>query len=120
MYTIYYYVYRIRYRMFCCRKMILRSLTGPVHRDPSEDVEMDEDDQRDYEDYNYQPQLPQEDDEDFKLDFRLQRLVQVLVDSMEFTADELESAAHSIQTPPVSVPDSGTSLKEAIEVHMCK
>ena len=64
--------------MFCCRKMILRSLTGPVHRDPSEDVEMDEDDQRDYEDYNYQPQ---EDDEDS--DFRLQRLVQVLVDSME-------------------------------------
>ena len=65
MYTIYYYVYRIRYRMFCCRKMILRSLTGPVHRDPSEDVESD---------------------------LRLQRLVQVLVDSMEFTADELESA----------------------------
>ena len=54
MYTIYYYVYSIRYRMFCCRKMILRSLTGPVHRDPSKDVEMDEDDQRDYEDYNYQ------------------------------------------------------------------
>jgi len=93
--------------------MILRSLTGPVHRDPSEDVEMDEDDQRDYEDYNYQPQ---EEDSDF----RLQRLVQVLVDSMEFTADELESAVHSIQTPPVSVPDSGTSLREAIEVHMCK
>ena len=79
MYTIYYYVYRIRYRMFCCRKMILRSLTGPVHRDPSEDVEMDEDDQRDYEDYNYQSQ---EDDEDS--DLRLQRrLVQVLVDSMD-------------------------------------
>ena len=115
MYTIYYYVYSIRYRMFCCRKMILRSLTGPVHRDPSEDVEMDEDDQRDYEDYNYQPQ---EDDEDS--DLRLQRLVQVLVDSMEFTADELESAVHSIPTPPVSVPDSGTSLKEAIEVHICK
>ena len=101
--------------MFCCRKMILRSSTGPAHRNPSEDVEMDEDDQRDYEDYNYQTQ---EDDEDS--DFRLQRLVQVLVDSMEFTADELESAVHSIQTPPVSVPDSGTSLREAIEVHMCK
>ena len=102
--------------MFCCRKLILRSLTGPVHRDPSEvceDVEMDEDDQRDYEDYNYQPQ---EDDEDS--DLRLQRLVQVLVDSMEFTADELESAVDSIQTPPVSVPDSGTFLREAIEVHM--
>jgi len=41
--------------------MILRSLTGPAHRNPSEDVEMDEDDQRDFEDYNYQPQ---EDDED--------------------------------------------------------
>ena len=115
MYTIYYYVYSIRYRMFCCRKMILRSLTGPVHRDPSEDVEMDEGNQCDYENYNYQPQ---EDDEDS--DFRLQRLVQVLVDSMEFTADELESAVHSIQTPLVSVPDSGASLREAIEVHMCK
>ena len=115
MYTIYYYVYSIRYSMFCCRKMILRSLTGSVHRDPSEDVEMD---QRDYEDYNYQTQ---EDDEySDSDDFRLQRLVQILVDSMEFTADELESAAHSIQTPPVSVPDSGTSLREAIEVHMCK
>ena len=101
--------------MFCCRKMILRSSTGRAHRNPSEDVEMDEDDQRDYEDYNYQPQ---EDDEDS--DLRLQRLVQVLVDSMEFTADELESAVHSIPTPPVSVPDSGTSLREAIEVHMCK
>ena len=55
--------------------MILRSSTGPAHRNPSEDVEMDEDDQRDYEDYNYQTQ---EDDEDS--DFRLQRLVQVLVD----------------------------------------
>ena len=118
MYTIYYYVYRIRYRMFCSRKMILRSSTGPAHRNPSEDVEMDEDDKRDFEDYNYQPQ---EDDEDSDSDdFRLQRLVQILVDSMEFTADELESAAHSIQTPPVSVPDSGTSLREAIEVHMCK
>ena len=51
--TIYYYVYRIRYRMFCSRKMILRSSTGPAHRNPSEDVEMDEDDQRDFEDYNY-------------------------------------------------------------------
>ena len=101
--------------MFCCRKMILRSLTGPVHRDPSKDVEMDEDNQRDYEDYNYQPQ---EDDEDS--DFRLQRLVQVLVDSMDITADELESAVDSILTPSVSVPDSGTSLREAIEVHMCK
>ena len=40
---------------------MLRSLTGPVHRDPSEDDEMDEDDQRDFEDYNYQPQ---ENDED--------------------------------------------------------
>ena len=80
MYTIYYYVYRTRYRMFCCRKMILRSLTGPAHRNPSEDVEMDEDDQRDYEDYNYQTQ---EDDEDSDSDdFRLQRLVQILVDSM--------------------------------------
>ena len=118
--TIYYYVYRIRYRMFCSRKMpvILRSSTGPAHRNPSEDVEMDEDDQRDFEDYNYQPQ---EDDEDSDSDdFRLQRLVQILVDSMEFTADELESAVDSIPTPPVSVPDSGTSLKEAIEVHMCK
>ena len=67
------------------------------------------------EDYNDQPQ---EDDEDS--DFRLQRLVQILVDSMEFTADELESAVDYIPTPPVSVPDSGTSLKEAIEVHMCK
>ena len=77
MYTIYYYVYSIRYRMFCCRKMILRSLTGPAHRNPSEDVEMDEDDQRDFEDYNYQPQ---EDDEDSDSDdFRLQRLVQILV-----------------------------------------
>ena len=118
MYTIYYYVYRIRYRMFCSRKMILRSSTGPAHRNPSEDVEMDEDDQRDFEDYNYQPQ---EDDEDTDSDdFRLQRLVQILVDSMQFTADELESAVDSIPTPPVSVPDSGTSLKEAIEVHMCK
>ena len=102
--------------MFCSRKMILRSSTGPAHRNPSEDVEMDEDDQRDFEDYNYQPQ---EDDEDSDSDdFRLQRLVQILVDSMEFTADELESAVHSIQTPPVSVPDSGTFLREAIEVHM--
>ena len=118
MYTIYYYVYRIRYRMFCCRKMILRSSTGPAHRNPSEDVEMDEDDQRDFEDYNYQP--PEDDEDSDSDDFRLQRLVQILVDSMEFTADELESAVDSIPTPPVSVPDSGTSLKEAIEVHMCK
>ena len=93
----------------------LKSWTGRAHCDPSDDAEMDEDDQRDFEDYNYQPQ---EDDEDS--DFRLQRLVQVLVDSMEFTADELESAVDSIPTPPVSVPDSGTSLKEAVEVHMCK
>ena len=49
--------------------MILRSWTGPAHRDPSEDVEIDEDDQRDFEDYNYQPQ---EEDEDS--DLRLQRL----------------------------------------------
>ena len=74
MYTIYYYVYRIRYRMFCSRKMILRSSTGPAHRNPSEDVEMDEDDQRDFEDYNYQPQENDEDSEDFEL----KRLVQVL------------------------------------------
>ena len=94
--------------------MILRSWTGPVHRDPSEDVEMDEDDQSDHEDYNYQP--PEDDEDSDSDDFRLQRLV----DSMEFTADELESAVDSIPTPPVSVPDSGTSLKEAIEVHMCK
>ena len=87
--------------MFCSRKMILRSSTGPAHRNPSEGVEMDEDDQRDFEDYNYQPQ---EDDEDSDSDdFRLQRLVQILVDSMEFTADELESAVHSIQTPRVSL-----------------
>ena len=58
--------------MFCCRKMILRSLAGAVHRDPSEDVEMDEGNQCDYEDYNYQPQ---EDDEDS--DFILQCFVQV-------------------------------------------
>ena len=72
--------------MLCSRKMILRSSTGPAHRNPSEDVEMDEDDQRDYEDYNYQTQ---EDDEDSDSDdFRLQRLVQILVDSMEFTAPD--------------------------------
>ena len=81
---------------------------------------MDEDDQRDFEDYNYQPQEDDENSDSDSDDFRLQRLVQVLVDSMKFTADELESAVHSIQTPPVSVPDSGTSLREAIEVHMCK
>ena len=52
--------------------MILRSLAGAVHRDPSEDVEMDEGNQCDYENYNYQPQV---DDEDS--DFILQRLVQV-------------------------------------------
>ena len=73
--------------MFCCWKMILRSLAGAVHRDPSEYVKMDEGNQCDYEDYNYQPQ---EDDEDS--DFWLQRLVQVLVDCIEFTTDELESA----------------------------
>ena len=62
---------------------------------------MDGDNQRDFKDYNHQPQ---EDDENSDSDdFRLQRLVQVLVDSMEFTADELESAVHSIQTPPVSL-----------------
>ena len=60
--------------MFCCQKVILRSLTGPAHRDPSKDVEMDEDDQRDFKDYrdNYQPQ---EDDGDS--DFRPQHLVRV-------------------------------------------
>jgi hypothetical protein len=45
-------------------------------------------------------------------------LVQVLVDSMEFTSDELESAVHSIPTPSGRTCDSGTSLREAIEVHM--
>ena len=95
---------------------MLRSLTGPAHRDPSEDIETDDDDQRDFEDYNYQPQGNDEDSEDFEL----KRLVQVLVDSMEFTADELESAVHSIPTPSDSAPDSGTSLREAIEVHMCQ
>ncbi len=60
--------------------IVFRSLTGPAHRDPSEDIEMDEDVQRDYEDYNYQPQENDEDSEDFEL----KRLVQVLFDSMEF------------------------------------
>jgi hypothetical protein len=31
-------------------------LTGPVHRESSEDMGMDEDDERDFEDLNYQPQ----------------------------------------------------------------
>ena len=50
----------------------------------------------------------------------LKSLVKVLVDSMEFTADELESAVHSIPTPSDSLPDSGTSLREAIEVSLCR
>ena len=95
---------------------MFRSLAGPAHRDPSEDIEIDEDDQRDFEDYNYQPQENDEDSEDFEL----KRLVQVLVDSMEFTSDELESAVHSIPTPSGCASDSGTSLREAIEVHMCQ
>ena len=95
---------------------MLRSLTGPAHRDPSEDIETDDDDQRDFEDYNYQLQENDEDSEDFEL----KRLVQVLVDSMEFTADELESAVHFIPTPSDSTPDAGTSLREAIEVRICQ
>ena len=95
---------------------MLRSLTAPAHRDPSEDIKTYDDDQRYFEDYNYQPQENYEDSEDFEL----KRLVQVLVDSMEFTADELESAVHSIPTPSYSAPDSGTSLREATEVLMCE
>ena len=98
---------------------MLRSLTGPAHCDPSElseDIETDDDNWRDFEDYNYQPQENDEDSEDFEL----KCLVQVLVDSMEFTADELESAVHSIPTPSGCASDSGTSLREAIEVHMCQ
>ncbi len=79
-------------------------MTGPAHLDPSEDIELDDDDQRDFENYNYQPQENDEDSEDFDL----KRLVQVLVDSMEFTVDELESAVHSIPTPSDGAPDSET------------
>ena len=52
-------------------------------------------------------------DEDSE-DFELKRLVQALVDSMEFTVDELKSAVHSIPTPSGCASDSGTSLREAI------
>ena len=44
----------------------------------------------------------------------------VLVDSMEFTANELESAVHYLATPFDSERDSGTSLRKAFEVHMCQ
>ena len=81
---------------------MFRSMAGPAHRDPSEDIEMDEDDQRDFEGYNYQPQENDQDSEDFEL----KRLVQLLVGSMEFTSDELESAVHSIQTPSGRTCDS--------------
>ena len=40
------------------------SLTGPVHRESSEDMGMDEDDERDFEDLNYQPQEDGEDSDD--------------------------------------------------------
>ncbi len=75
---------------------MLRSLTGPEHSDESDDIEMDEDNQRDFGDCNYQLQENDEDSEDFYLN----HLVQVLVDSMEFTADELELAVHSVTAAP--------------------
>ena len=79
---------------------------------------MDGDDRRDFEDYSYQPQLEDEDSDDFG--HNVKSLVKVLVDSMEFSADELESAVYSLATPSDSVPDSGTSLREAIEVRLCQ
>ncbi len=86
---------------------------------------MDEDDERDFEDLKYQPL---EDDEDIddsghiqpEVQAGLKTLVKGLVDRMEFTADELESAVHSILTPSDSLPDPGTSLREAIEVRLCQ
>ena len=70
---------------------------------------MDEDDERDFEDYNYQPQdnVHDEDSDDVghsaQAQAGLKSLVKVLVDSMEFTAEELESAVHSIPTPSDSM-----------------
>ena len=96
--------YRIRYD---CWITIARSQTVPVHREPS--IEMDEDEERDFEDYNYQPQddVHDEDSDDVghsaQAQAGLKSLVKVLVDSMEFTADELESAVHSIPTPSDSM-----------------
>ena len=97
-------LYRIRYD---CLITIARSQTVPVHRKPS--IEMDEDDERDFEDYNYQPQdnVHDEDSDDVghsaQAQAGLKSLVKVLVDSMEFTAEELESAVHSIPTPSDSM-----------------
>jgi len=56
---------------------------------------MDEDDERDFEDLNYQPQEDDEDSDDSahiqpEVQAGLKTLVKVLFDSMEFTADELE------------------------------
>ena len=100
-------------------------LTGPVHRESSKDMGKDEDDERDFEDLNYQPQEDDEDSDDsghiqHEVQAGLKTLVKVLVDSMEFTADELESAVHSILTPSDSLPDSRTSLREAVEVCLCQ
>ena len=68
-------------------------------------------DQRDFEDYNYQTQ----ENDEASDDFGLQRLVQVLVDRMGFTADELESAAHSIQTQPVVKPNRKCCVNGKVE-----
>ncbi len=47
------------------------SLTGPVHRESSEDIGMDEDDERDFEDLNYQPQEDDATLDTFSMRFRL-------------------------------------------------
>ena len=115
----------MRYPYFKWYLISATFLTGPVHRESSEDMGMDEDDERDFEDLNYQPQEDDEDSDDSahiqpEVQAGLKTLVKVLFDSMEFTADELESAVLSIPTPSDSLPDSGTSLREAIEVSLCQ
>ena len=128
LYRMFFIRYRIRYNdtisytiSHTISHIMFRSLKGPAHRDDVTQAKILKwmrmiNDHRDVEDYNYQPQENDEDSEDFEL----KRLVQVLVDSMEFTSDELESSVHSIPTPSGCASDSGTSLREAFEVHMCQ
>ena len=86
------------------------------HPAPDKNAVMDDDDQRDYEDYNYEPPQVHDGDGGSGDSDDLKAFLRVLVDSMELTSDELEEAVGSLSQPTSSSPDNGTTIQEAIAV----
>ena len=87
-----------------------------VHLALDEDAEMDEDYQRDFDDYNYEPPQVEDDDGGSGDSDNLRDLVRLLVDKMDFTSEELEEAVGAIPEPTAGLPDYGTTIPEAIAV----